>query len=163
MWRWWWWQWWKRRGEQSPPATPSPPKWKMWSRLQDTKPLFHFVTSYESESESSSVVSSSLRPYVLHSPWNSPGQDTGVGRLSLLQGIFHNSQIEPRSPTLQADSLPAEPQGKPKNTGMGSLYFLQQIFLTQESMRDLLNCRWILYQLSYQGSPTSYGSTQCKE
>ena len=29
--------------------------------------------------------------------------------------------IEPRSPALQADSLPAEPQGKPKNTGVGGL------------------------------------------
>ena len=29
--------------------------------------------------------------------------------------------IEPRSPTLQADSLPAEPPGKPKNIGLGSL------------------------------------------
>ena len=33
--------------------------------------------------------------------------------------------IEPGSPTLQADSLPAEPQGKPKNTGVGSLSLLQ--------------------------------------
>ena len=38
----------------------------------------------ESESESHSVVSDSLRPHVLYSPWNSPGQNTGVGRLSLL-------------------------------------------------------------------------------
>ena len=29
--------------------------------------------------------------------------------------------IEPRSPALQADSLPTEPQGKPKNTGVGSM------------------------------------------
>ena len=35
-----------------------------------------------------------------------------------------NPGIEPRSPTLQADSLPAEPQGKPKNTGVGSLSLL---------------------------------------
>ena len=49
----------------------------------------------------------------LHSPWNCPGQNTGVGSLSLLQGIF---------PTLEL------------NWG-------------------LLHCRWILYQLSYQGSP----------
>ena len=39
---------------------------------------------------------------------------------------------EPRSPTLQADSLPAEPPGKLKNTGVGSLSLLQQIFPTQE-------------------------------
>ena len=53
-----------------------------------------------------------LRPYGLYSPWNSPGQNTGVGSLSLLQGIFP----------------------------------------IQESKRGLLHCRWILYQLSYQGS-----------
>ena len=35
-----------------------------------------------------------------------------------------NPGIEPRSPSLQADSLPAESQGKPKNTGMGSLSLL---------------------------------------
>ena len=40
--------------------------------------------------------------------------------------------IEPRSPALQVDSLPAEPQRKPKNTGVGSLSLFQWIFLTQE-------------------------------
>ena len=34
---------------------------------------------------------------------------------------------------MQVDSLPAEPLGKPKNTGVGSLSLLQGIFLTQES------------------------------
>ena len=43
---------------------------------------------YESESESCSVMSNSLRPHGLYSPWNSPGQNTGVGSHSLLQGIF---------------------------------------------------------------------------
>ena len=41
-----------------------------------------------------------------------------------------NPEIKPRSPTLQTDSLPAEPQGKPKNTGVGSLSLLQWILLT---------------------------------
>ena len=49
-------------------------------------------------------------------------------------------------------SQPAEPPGKPKNTGVGNLSLLQQIFLTQESNQDFLHCRWILYQLSYQES-----------
>ena len=40
-----------------------------------------------------------------------------------------------------------------KNNGGGSLSLLQGIFLTQESNQDLLHCRRILYQLSYQGSP----------
>ena len=42
----------------------------------------------KSESESRSVVSDSLRPHGLYSPWNSLGQNTGVGSLPLLQGIF---------------------------------------------------------------------------
>ena len=51
----------------------------------------------ESESESHLVVSGSLRPHGLYSPWNSPGQNTGVGSLSLLQGILtHISWIAGR-------------------------------------------------------------------
>ena len=51
------------------------------------------------------------------------------------------------------NSLPSEPPGKPKNTGVGILSLLQGIFPTQESNWGLLHCGWILYQLSYQGSP----------
>ena len=96
-------------------------------------------------------MSNSLQPHGLYSAWNSPGQNTGVGSLFPFPGDLPNPEIEPRSPSLQVDSLPAEPQGKPKNTGVGSLSLLQGIFLTQESSCDLLHCRWILYQLSYQG------------
>ena len=111
-----------------------------------------------SESESHSVLSHSLWLHGLYSPWNSPGQNTGVGSLSLLQwssqsGIDIPNGIELRSPILWADSLPAEPPRKPRNTGVGSLSLLQWIFLTQESNWGLLHCRQILYQLSYQGSP----------
>ena len=123
----------------------------------------------------------------LYSPWNSPGQNTGRGSPSFLQGIFPtqgsnpgilhcrqilyqlshkgsqgywsgwsipspvdlpNPEIEPWSPALQVDSLPAEPQGKPKNTGVGSLFLLQRIFPTQELNWGLLHYRRILYQLS---------------
>ena len=109
-------------------------------------PSFMYIRS---ESESRSVVSN---PLWLYSPWNSPGQNTRVGSLSLLQGNLPNPGIEPRSPALQADSLPAEPQGKPKNTRVGNLSFFQQICPTQELNQGLLHCRRILYQLSYQGS-----------
>ena len=54
----------------------------------------------------------------MYSPWNSLGKNTGRGSYSLLQGNLLNSEIEPRSPALQEDSLPAEPPGKPKNTGV---------------------------------------------
>ena len=40
-------------------------------------------------------------------------------------GDLPNPGIKPRSPALQADSLPAELPGKPKNTGVGSLSLLQ--------------------------------------
>ena len=43
--------------------------------------------------------------------------------------------------------------GKSKNTVLGSLSLLQQMFLTQELNLGLLHYRQILYQLSDQGSP----------
>ena len=89
-----------------------------------------------------------------------PGFVHGIPQAIILEwvavpspGDLPNPWIKSRFPTLQADSLPAEPQGKPKNTGVGSLSLLQWIFLTQESNQDLLHCRRILYQLSHQGSP----------
>ena len=62
-------------------------------------------------------------------------------------------RMEARHPALQAVSSPSEPPGKPKNTGVGSLFLLQGNFPTQELNRGLLHCWQILYQLSYQGSP----------
>ena len=59
-------------------------------------------------------------------------------------GDLLNPGIEPRFPALQADSLPAEPQGKPKNSGVGSPSLLQRIFPTQELNQGLLHCRWAL-------------------
>ena len=106
----------------------------------------------KSKSESYSLVSNSLLSHGLYNPWNSPGLNTGLGSLSLLQGISQ-PRDQTRSPTLQADSLPAEPPGKAKNTGVGNLPILQRIFPTQESNWGLWHCRWILYQLSHQESP----------
>ena len=51
-----------------------------------------------SESESHSVVSDSLRPHGLYSPWNSPDQNTGVESLSLFQGIFSTQGSNPGLP-----------------------------------------------------------------
>ena len=51
-----------------------------------------------SESASCSVMSSSLWPHGLYSPWNSPGQNTGMGSLSLLQGIFPTQGSNPGLP-----------------------------------------------------------------
>ena len=99
-------------------------------------------------------MSDSLQPHGLYSPWNSPGQNTGVGSLSLPQG---SSELRDQTQVLHiaADSLLAEPPRKPKNTGVGSPSLLQRIVPPQEWNRGLLHCRQILYQLGYQGSPIS--------
>ena len=47
---------------------------------------------------SCSVVSNSLTPHELYGPWNSPGQNTGVGNLSLIQGIFPTQESNPDLP-----------------------------------------------------------------
>ena len=84
----------------------------------------------------------------------SPGEGKGYTlQYSSLENsmdcIVHGSQrIGHRSLALQPDSLPTEPQKKPKNTGVGSLSLLQRIFPTQELNQGLLHCRQILYQLS---------------
>ena len=49
-------------------------------------------------SESHSVMSDSLRPHGLYSPWNSPGQNTGASSLSVLQGIFPTQGSNPSLP-----------------------------------------------------------------
>ena len=67
----------------------------------------------ESENQSCSVISNFLWPHGLYNPWNSPGQNTGVGSRSL-PGDLPNPGMELGSPALQADSLPAEWPGKPK-------------------------------------------------
>ena len=104
----------------------------------------------QTESKNYSVISNSLRPHRLYSPRNSPTR--------ILEGVafpFSRWSSQPRDWThvsrIAGDSS-AESLGKPKNTGVGSLSLLQQVFLTQELNWGLLNCRQILYQLSYQGS-----------
>ena len=89
-----------------------------------------------SESESHSVVSDFVNPdYSVN----------GILQARILELVSFpfsrgssQPEIKPRSPALQADSLPAEPQGKPKNTGVRSLSLLQRIFPTQELNQGLL-------------------------
>ena len=73
------------------------------------------------ESESRSVVSDSLQPHGLYSPWNSPGQNPRVGSLSLLQGIFPTQGLNPGHVVLNVHgSLNFLPQSK---TTIKSFYF----------------------------------------
>ena len=65
-------------------------------------------------------MSSSLRPHGLYSPWNTPGQNTGMGS-HLFSRDLPNPGIKLRSPTLQSDSLPVESPGKPLKDSGNSL------------------------------------------
>ena len=100
---------------------------------------------------SCSIVSDSLGPRGLQpprflGPWGFSSQEYW-SRLPCFPRIFPTQGSNP----FRANSLPSEPAGKHKYTGVGSLSLLQGIFPTQQS--EHLHCRWILYQLSYQGSP----------
>ena len=71
-------------------------KWpKYWSFSTSPSNEYSGLISFRTDwfdlfqtSETCSVVSDSLQPHGPYSPWTSPGQNTGVGSLSLLQGIF---------------------------------------------------------------------------
>ena len=65
-------------------------------------------------SENRSVVSNSLRSHGLQSPRNSPGQNTGVGSLSLLQGIFPTQGSNPGLPHCREILYQLSHQGSPR-------------------------------------------------
>ena len=126
---------------------------------------------------SRSIMSDSFRPHGLEPtrllcPWGFSKQEYWSRLPWPPLGDLPNLGIESRSPALQIDSLPSEPLGKSKNTGLVSLSLLQWIFSTQESNWGILHCRQILYHLSHQESPRilewvafpfSRGSSQPKD
>ena len=67
----------------------NPYLWGFLHCRQVLYPLSHLKV----KSKSRSVMSNSLQLHGLYSPWNSPGQNTGVGSLSLLQGIFPTQEL----------------------------------------------------------------------
>ena len=70
----------------------------LFNALQDIYCPESLFSRTSCESEICSFVSNSLWPRGLYSPWNSPGQNTGVGSLSLLQGIFPTQGQNPGLP-----------------------------------------------------------------
>ena len=66
----------------------------------------------KSENESRSVVSDSLPP--MDCPWNSPGQNTGVDSLSLLQGIFPTQRSNPALPHCRQILYQLSQKGSPR-------------------------------------------------
>ena len=94
-----------------------------------------------------------FKPKNYTSPWSFPCQNTRVGCFFPSPAYLPNPGIKPRSPILHVDSLPNELWISPgQYTGVSSLSLLQGIFPTQGLNLSPPHCRWILYQLSYQGS-----------
>ena len=99
------------------------------------------------------VTSNSLRPHGLYSPWNSPGQNTRVVSLSLLQGIFPTQGSNPGLPHCKWVLYQLSHKRSPRILEWVAYSLLQGIFPTQELNQGLLRCRQILQLLSYKGSP----------
>ena len=87
-----------------------------------TQSLPHRVKS-ESESESRSVVSNSLRSHGLYSPWNSPGQNTGVGSLSPLRQIFPTQESNLGLPHCKRFLYQLSHKGRPRLLEQGGSPF----------------------------------------
>ena len=81
-------------------------------------------------------------PGTLYNPWNSPGQNTGVGSCSLLQGIFPIQGSNPGIPHCRQILYQLEPPGKPKNTGVGSLSLLQ--WSSHPGIEPALQADWFI-------------------
>ena len=104
---------------------------------------------------------------------DSPDKNAGVSYRALSRGSSQ-PRDRPRSPALQVDPSPSEPPGKTKvkvsqscltlcdpgqDTGVGSQFLLQGIFLTLASNPGLPHCWQILYQLSHQESTYTYSTS----
>ena len=104
-------------------------------------------------SENLSVLSDSLWPHGLYTV-------SGILQARILEWVavpFSRRSSQPRDRTqvsrIAGGFFTSWAIREPKNTGVGSLSLLQQIVPTQELNQGLLHCKWILYQLRYQGSP----------
>ena len=92
-------------------------------------------------------------PMCYTSPWNSPGKNTGVGRLSLIQGIFPTQGLNPGLPHCRWILHQLSHKGNSRILEWVAYLFSKGYLPNQESNWGLLHCRWVLHQLSYQGNP----------
>ena len=109
------------------------------------------ITQYlpQFTSESPSVVSNSLWTHGLYSPWNSLGQNTGVGSLSLLQGIFLIQRSNPGLLHCRWILYQLKLKGSPRILEQVAYPFSTGSSQPRNWTWVLLHCRWIIYQLSY--------------
>ena len=101
----------------------------------DTRTPSQHATSMEMGEVSRSVVSDSLRPHRLYSSWNSPGQNTGVGNLSLVQGIFPTHGVNPGLPHCRQILYQLSHKGS--NSYVGLAFILYYNSHTGNPLRDV--------------------------
>ena len=88
--------------------------------------VYQWLYESEGESESCSGMLDSLQPQRLYSPWNSPGQNAGVGSLSPLQGIFPTQGLNPGLQHCRQILYHLSHQGSPIGLDM-VVYLLSQV------------------------------------
>ena len=106
------------------------------------------------KSESCSVVSDSLLPHRLYSPWNSLGQNTGVGSLSLLHGIFPAQGLNPGLPHCRWILYQLSHKGSPHTNGKD--FFLKPSLHQPPSHQERLTKALIALGKTYCLLPTEY-------
>ena len=98
-------------------------------------------------------MSNSLWPHGLYSPWNSPGQNTGGGSCSLLQGIFPTQGSNPGLPHCRWILYHLSHQGSPNHKAIVIMCSSGKGERDQKrKSTNRYDCMWIPYQLNYQGS-----------
>ena len=111
----------------------------------------NLMNIFKAWSESHSVVSDSLWPHGIYSAWNSPGQNNGVVAFPFSRGSSQPMDL-PRSPALQADSLPAEHKGSPRILEWVAYPFSSTSSWPRNQTRVSCIAGWFFYQLNYQGN-----------
>ena len=97
-------------------------------------------------------MSNSLQPHGLYSPGNSPGQNTGVGCLSLLQVIFPTQGSNLGLLHCRRILYQLSHKGSLRVLEWVAYPFSSGFSQLRNQTRGLLHCRQLLHQLSYQGS-----------
>ena len=110
------------------------------------------------ESESRSVMTDSLQLHGLYSPWNSPGQNTRVGSLSLLQGIFPTQESNPCLPHCRWIIYQLSHKGSPGIPEWVAYPFSSRSSRPRNQTGVSCIAGRFFYQLSYQRSQCYTGS-----
>ena len=107
---------------------------------QVIQPLLVHHNSYCSEvkwTENRSVLSGFLQPHGLYSSWNSPGQSTRVGSLSLLQGIFPTQGSNAGLPHCRQILYQLSHKRSPSNMlGMFKISILIQVKFNKDHLQE---------------------------